>query len=187
MATTTTGAPPETALLSWRCIHTLRLALERDAGPQAAGWMQEAGFAGGEALSSAFTTWLAAGHSVNRPAALDIRHLGELLSQFFQDVGFGAISMTPLSPAVMAIDSGDWWESDPAAAAAFPACHLSSGLIADFLSRVAETPLGLLEVECRSRGDAQCRFLIGAPDTLQTIYGRMTEGAAYLDALGTAG
>ncbi|TFG48822.1 MAG: hypothetical protein E4H38_05865 [Gemmatimonadales bacterium] len=187
MATMTIGAPPETTLLSRRAIHTLRLALERDAGPQAAGWLQEAGFAGGEALYGAFTAWLAAHHNVPRPGALDIRHLGEVLSLFFQEMGLGAISMAPLSPAVMAIDSGDWWESDPAAAATFPSCHLSSGLIADFLSRVAETPLGLLEVECRSRGDAQCRFLAGAPDTLQTMYGRMTEGAGYLDALGSAG
>lgn len=187
MATTTTGAPPETALLSRRCIHTLRLALERDAGPQAAGWMQEAGFAGGEALYNAFTAWLAANHRISRPASLDIRHLGEVLSQFFQESGLGAITMAPLSPAVMAIDSGDWWESDPSAAAAFPACHLSTGLIADFMSRAAETPLGLLEVECRSKGDAQCRFLAGSPETLETIYGRMAEGAAYLDALGTAG
>jgi hypothetical protein len=187
MATTMAGAPPDTTLLSRRCIHTLRLALERDAGPQAAGWLQEAGFAGGEALYAAFTAWLAAYHHVTRPATLDIRHLGEVLSLFLQAYGLGAISMTPLSPAVMAMDSGDWWEADPSAAAAFPACHLSSGLIADFLSRVAETPLGLLEVECRSRGDAQCRFLAGSPDTLQTVYGRMAEGAGYLDALGTAG
>ena len=63
MATMTIGAPPETTLLSRRAIHTLRLALERDAGPQAAGWLQEAGFAGGEALYSAFTAWLAAHHN----------------------------------------------------------------------------------------------------------------------------
>jgi hypothetical protein len=187
MATTMTGAPPETTMMSRRCIHTLRLALERDAGPQAAGWLQEAGFAGGEALYTAFTAWLGSHHNVARPAGLDIRHLGEVLSLFFQEYGLGAISMTPLSPAVMAIDSGDWWEADPSATSAFPACHLSSGLIADFLSRVAETPLGLLEVECRSRGDAQCRFLAGSPETLQLVYGRMAEGAGYLDALGTAG
>jgi len=30
-----------------------------------------------------------------------------------------------------------------------------------------------MEVECRSRGDARCRFLAGAPETLGILYDRM--------------
>jgi hypothetical protein len=43
-----------------------------------------------------------------------------------------------------------------------------------------------MEVECRSRGDARCRFLAGAPDTLSTLYDRMAQGTAYADALGVS-
>jgi hypothetical protein len=41
-----------------------------------------------------------------------------------------------------------------------------------------------MEVECRSRGDARCRFLAGAPETLSTLYDRMAQGTSYADALG---
>jgi hypothetical protein len=60
-------------------------------------------------------------------------------------------------------------------------------LLAEFLSRVSETTLGVMEVECTSRGDQRCRFLAGAPETLQILYGRMAEGTDYLTALGVAG
>jgi hypothetical protein len=39
-------------------------------------------------------------------------------------------------------------------------------------------------VECRTRGDARCRFLAGAPETLSTLYDRMAQGSSYTDALG---
>ena len=41
-----------------------------------------------------------------------------------------------------------------------------------------------MEVECRSRGDARCRFLAGSPETLSMLYERMAQGASYADALG---
>jgi hypothetical protein len=41
-----------------------------------------------------------------------------------------------------------------------------------------------MEVECRSRGDARCRFLAGAPETLSTLYERMAQGSSYAGALG---
>lgn len=180
-------APPNTFLLSRQCIQRLRLVLERDAGAQAAPWLQEAGFAGGEALYRVYADWLAERYGVERPAALDVRHLGETLSTFFQEYGWGAVQVSPLTPAVIAVDSTEWWEADPASGATYPSCHLSSGLLAELLSRVSETTLGIMEVECRSRGDRKCRFLAGAPETLQILYERMAEGADYLGGLGTVG
>jgi hypothetical protein len=40
-----------------------------------------------------------------------------------------------------------------------------------------------MEVECRCRGDARCRFLAAAPDVLQRVYEGMTEGRTYEDVL----
>jgi predicted hydrocarbon binding protein len=181
---TANGAPPNTLLLSQRSIHHLRQVLERDAGMQAATWLQEAGFAGGEALFEAYSEWLSDRYSVPRAASLDVRHLGETLSNFFREYGWGSVRVAPIASAVIALDSTDWWESDPASGAAYPCCHLSSGLLAEFLSRVSESTLGVMEVECRSRGDARCRFLAGAPESLQILYERMAEGTGYLQALG---
>lgn len=180
----TTTAPHNTFLLSRSSIHHLRRVLEREAGMQAATWMQEAGFAGGEGLYQAYTEWLADRYSVGRPAALDVRHLGETLSGFFQEFGWGSAQVSPITTAVIALDSPDWWEAEFESGAEFPSCHLSSGLLAELLTRVSETTLGVMEVECRTRGDARCRFLAGAPESLQILYTRMAEGATYLEALG---
>ncbi len=184
MQNTSTIAPPHTLLLSWRSIHHLRQVLERDAGMQAATWLQEAGFAGGEAVYEAYREWLADRYSVERPSLLDVRHLGETLSAFFKEYGWGTTQVSPITPAVIALDSVDWWEAEPALGAAYPSCHLSSGLMAEFLTRVSGTSLGVMEVECRSTGASRCRFLAGAPETLQILYSRMAEGATYLQGLG---
>jgi hypothetical protein len=186
MPATTVVTPANTFVLSRRSIQHLRQALERDAGGQAAAWLQEAGFAGGEALYLAYVEWLADRYAVSRPAALDVRHLGETVSAFVREFGWGPVQVAPLTPAVIALDSADWWEAEPGAGAAYPSCYLSSGLLAEFLTRVSETPLGVMEVECRSRGDRLCRFLAGAPETLQILYERMAEGSEYSSALGVS-
>jgi len=187
MPLSASAAPSNTFLLSRRTIQHLRRILERDAGAQAATWLQEAGFAGGETLYQVYTEWLTDRYSVDRPALLDVRHLGETLSAFFQEYGWGSVQVSPLTPAVIALDSSDWWEADPAGGAEYPSCHLSSGSLAELLSRVSGTTLSVMEVECVSRGDQRCRFLAGAPETLQILYGRMAEGASYLTALGVSG
>lgn len=183
----TSAAPSNTFLLSRRSIQHLRVILERDAGAQAATWLQEAGFAGGEALYQVYSDWLTERYSVKRPGLLDVRHLGETLSAFFQEHGWGSVQVSPLAPAVIALDSSDWWEAAAGSGAEYPSCHLSSGLLSEFLSRVSETTLAVMEVECVSRGDRRCRFLAGAPETLQILYGRMAEGTSYLTALGVSG
>ena len=170
--------------LGRKSLHQLRQSLERDTGPQTAAYLQEAGFAGGEALYLAYTGWLADRYGLDRPAALDVRHLGETLSGFFRETGWGGVDVLPLTPTVIALDSNDWSEADPTAKTEFPSCHLSTGLLADFLGRVANTPLGVMEVECLSRGDRRCRFLAGSPQILQDLYGRLADGTSYTRALG---
>ncbi len=54
---------------------------------------------------------------------------------------------------------------------------------ADLLTRVAGRDLAVMEVECRSRRDGQCRFLLGSPDTLGAVYEGLREGRSYLEVL----
>jgi predicted hydrocarbon binding protein len=169
--------------LGRRVIHQLRASLERDAGIQAATHLQEAGFAGGEELYQAFAEWLAKEHKVDPPSDLDMQFLGEVLSQFFVDQGWGKLEAVPLGTAVLALDSTDWAEAVDEPRGEFPSCHLSCGLLADFLGRVSQGLVAVMEVECRSRGDARCRFLAGAPETLSILYDRMAQGTGYLEAL----
>lgn len=169
-----------------RVLHQLRASLERDAGLQAASYLQEAGFAGGEELYAEFTDWLLTARGVEHPQDLDVEFLSDALSQFFAEQGWGALTASPFGTSVMALDSAEWAEAAEESRGEFPSCHLTCGLLADFFGRLSEQVVAVMEVECRSRGDARCRFLAGAPETLSTLYDRMAQGAAYADALGVS-
>jgi hypothetical protein len=173
-------------LLPRRVLHQLRSALERDTGLQTATYLQEAGFAGGEEAFTAFREWLAANHRIDNPAELDAKHLGPALSGFFAAQGWGELQVTQLGPAVLALDAPAWAEAADDAQAEFPSCHVTCGLLADFLGRLGDGLVAVMEVECRSRGDGRCRFLAGAPETLSGLYDRMAQGTSYPEALGVS-
>lgn len=170
--------------LGRRVIHQLRASLERDTGLQAASYLQEAGFAGGEELFREFGDWLVATRGVEHAGDLDVQFLSEVLSRFFSEQGWGELTASPLGPAVLALDSVEWAEASDESRGEFPSCHLTCGLLADFFGRLSEGMVAVMEVECRSRGDARCRFLAGAPETLSALYDRMAQGSGYADALG---
>ena len=69
---------------------------------------------------------------------------------------------------------------------ASPSCHVGTGLLAGFFGRVADAPLSVLEVECRSAGANRCRFLIGSVDVLQYVYEAMERGVHYEHAASSA-
>ncbi len=170
--------------LGRRVLHQLRSALERDTGLQASTYLQEAGFAGGEELYAEFREWLLANRGVEDPGQLDAEFLSETLSAFFADQGWGRLECTSLGGTVLALDSAEWAESVETGGTEFPSCHLTCGLLADFFGRLSDGLVAVMEVECRSRGDARCRFLAGSPETLSTLYDRMAQGASYGEALG---
>jgi predicted hydrocarbon binding protein len=170
--------------LGRRVLHQLRAALERDTGLQASTYLQEAGFAGGQELYAEFADWLLATRGVERAQELDVQFLSEVVSEFFAEQGWGALEATPLGPAVLALDSSEWAEAADEGRGEFPSCHLTCGLLADFFGRLSDGLVAVMEVECRSRGDARCRFLAGAPETLSSLYDRMAQGTSYADALG---
>lgn len=177
------GTDSSCVALGRRALQQLRTSLDRDTGLQAATYLQEAGFAGGEELYQIFARWLAGNYRVNNPADLDARYLSEVLGRFFSETGWGELEVVPVGEAVLALDAPSWAEASDEGGAPYPSCHLSCGLLADFLGRVAEAPVAVMEVECRSRGERRCRFLAGAPETLGTVYDRIAQGVSYADAL----
>jgi hypothetical protein len=183
MSAQSSSSPRPGLRLGRKVIHQLRAALERDTGLQAASYLQEAGF-GGEELYGEFTKWLVSTRGVERPADLDARFLDEALSQFFTEQGWGALTAQSLGGTVLALDSAEWAEATDEGRGEFPSCHLTCGLLADFFGRLSDGLVAVMEVECRSRGDARCRFLAGAPETLSALYDRMAQGTSYTDALG---
>jgi uncharacterized protein len=161
----------------------LRLALFRDVGPQAAGALQEAGYAGGAALYAAFGRWLAS-RGLPEPESLAAAEFGVHAAEFFKTIGWGALELGALDGAAT-IDSADWAESDPAAPLDFPGCYYTAGVLADFFGRLAGEPLAAMEVECRSMGAPRCRWLVGSGETMQRVYDEMGRGVAYAEALTT--
>lgn len=161
---------------------SLRTSLLRDAGPAAAGYLQEAGYAGGVAVFEAFRTWLLE-RGYEAPESLSVDEFALHASEYFRDLGWGSVRLGAIRDTVATLDSADWGEADPGAAVDQPGCHLSTGMFADFFGRIAATPLAVMEVECRSAGDPRCRFLLGSAEVMERLYESMAEGKGYEAAI----
>jgi len=159
----------------------LRDVMFRDIGLNAAAMLQEAGYAGGPALYDAFKAWLSA-HGDATPDALEATEFSAKATQFFREAGWGSVELGSLE-SVATVDSGDWAESDPGHPMEYPGCYYTSGVLADFFTRLAGEPLAVMEVECRSMGSDRCRFLVGSGDQMQRVYDAMSQGIGYQEAV----
>jgi predicted hydrocarbon binding protein len=157
----------------------LRAAVTRDGGDPAP--LQEAGYTAGDALYDAFAAWLA-GRGRGAPESLDLETAQAEASAFFHESGWGEVTFQPLGAAV-AVDAPRWSEADGSAELGLPGCAFGTGLLSGFFGRLADAPLAALEVECRSAGDARCRFLLGGAETLETVYEEMAAGGSYAAAV----
>ena len=156
-------------------VRQLHASLMSRSPDQAIAVLQEAGYAAGEGLFQSFT-------AANDPTDLDADLLGETLSEFFKSGGWGTVTMSPVGTGALALDSSDWAEAEPGTSQT-PMCFFSAGMLADFLGRLSDESISVMEVECRSRGDARCRFLSATPEVLQRVYEGMTAGRTYVEAL----
>ena len=114
------------------------------------------------------------------------RGVPALATEFFRDAGWGSLTVGSLHDAVATLDSPDWGEAIAGAGMEHPCCHLSAGMFADFFGRVADAPLAVMEVECRSAG---ARALPVPPRQRRGDAGRvrgMSQGQRYDDAVAAA-
>jgi uncharacterized protein len=162
----------------------LRNALMRDTGHAAAGYFQEAGYAGGGALFEAFREWLQSRGAAS-PESLSLGDFQRMAAEFFEEAGWGSLTVGSLHDTVATLDSPNWGEAADGGMEQ-PCCHLSAGMFADFFGRVADAPLAVMEVECRSTGAERCRFLLGSTEVLQAVYEGMSQGQGYEDAVAAA-
>ena len=164
-------------------LHSLRQSLLRDLGEEAAGYLQEAGFAAGEQVYDSFLSWLPEFAGVSDPADLDASTLGEVLSAFFEVLGWGSLTIEKAGKGALLITAPHWAEAEPHGHTQQPSCYVSSGLLADFLGRLSSIPVAVMEVECRTRDDAHCRFVAGSPQTLEAVFEALAAGESYESAL----
>ena len=147
--------------------------------------LRDAGYVTGNALFDAFALWLDE-RGERAPAQLSEDNFGPLVSTFFEAAGWGELTISHVSEAVMAIDAPEWCEAEVDGGRELPGCHVSTGLFAGFFGRLAEAPLAVLEVECVSSGQHRCRFLLGSLDVLQYVHEAMGRGIPYDRAASSA-
>lgn len=169
--------------LSRSALAALRDALLHDAGPGAAAYLQDAGYAGGETVFASFRAWLEQ-RGIGAAEELDMADFQRHASEYFREAGWGTLDIGTLNGAVITVDSENWAESDPSAQLDRPSCHFTTGMFADFFGRLSDVPLSVLEVECRSAGASRCRFLLGATDVMRYVYEEMKRGERYEAAAG---
>lgn len=153
----------------------LRDALEADVGPDAAARaLRHAGHAAGDALYPLLNA--SAEDGTGEPSNLPEAEFWHRVADLFAARGWGRVQFEAVHPGVGALESGDWVEADPDAGRVRPSCHFTTGMLANLLGHAAGEPVGVLEVECRSRGDLRCRFAFGGQEALEAVYGALTQG-----------
>lgn len=157
-----------------------RRALLEELGDRGSERLQEIGVAAGEEVYDSFCRWLPEFAGVASAEELDASTFEEVLSEFFSGLGWGTVVIERLGSSGLEIASSYWAEAEPTDQSEYPSCYFSSGLFADFLTRMADGhAISIMEVECRSRGDEQCRFFAGAPSTLDSVYNALSDGRDY--------
>lgn len=163
-------------------------AARQDRSPsEAAALVRQVGFETGEGFLDAFSDWLEH-HRQDPgadPAALSTEDFWHHLSAFFASLGWGRLAFEQLHPGVAALTSMQWAEAEAGAESRQPMCHFTTGMLADLLSRVIGSDLAVLEVSCRSRGDASCRFLVGGAEALQIVFEGLRQGQGLEAAVGS--
>jgi len=157
---------------------TLRKSLDRVLGDSAAQVLQEAGFASGGDVYDAFRSWLANQASLKDPQDLDADLLGEMLSGFFDETGWGTLAVERMGSA-LAVESENWAEADPESGLPIASCNVSTGILAALFGKLAGGAVAVMEVECRSKGDRSCRFLVGSNEVLNAVFEAITKGEDY--------
>src|SRR5438105_14382541 len=96
----------------------LRAAVMRGAEGDGAAVLQEAGYAGSDALYRAFRAWLAdrGDGSGGDPGELTLEEFTERASAFFREAGWGSFRLESIHDAVASVDSDDWVEAEPSEA-----------------------------------------------------------------------
>ena len=179
-----TGSRPAELALPVASLAAIRLALTSAVGPdEAARALRAAGHAAGDAVFAALTQPFGADSGdANALADVKAATFWRRISQLFSTRGWGTLNHADLHDGIASLDSTNWVEAEPGTTAR-PTCFFTTGLLANLLGQAAGADIAVLEVECRSRGDHQCRFVFGAPETIDALYGRIRSGASVADSV----
>jgi hypothetical protein len=131
----------------------------------------EAGFATGAALLPHLTPRLSA-----EPSETDEGIFWRELAHLFEERGWGSLTHERIHPGLAILRSGDWTEASSSDDESPLGCAFSSGVLAHLLGAAAGSPVGVLEVSCRGRGDPECAFVFGSEGAVHDLYGLLLDG-----------
>jgi hypothetical protein len=114
-------------------LHALRHAIALQDPTESAARLMDAGYHAGEDIYACFLRWLPTVAGTSDPANLDAAALSGVLSEFFSSLGWGQVTLEQLGAAGLTFDSPDWAEAEPGINAEHPSCHLSAGILSNFL------------------------------------------------------
>jgi predicted hydrocarbon binding protein len=172
-----TGRQQEFALPA-EALAALRENLAAGVGAEvAADALRAAGYAAGDAFFEVLLE--ASDDPLESPAEQFWTRLGRL----FSSRGWGQLTYSEAHPGVGALTATNWAEHGEPGTSDQPCCHVTTGLLANLLGRIAGAEVAVLEAECRGRGDGCCRFLFGGPDAVYAVYEGLSAGEAAEDAL----
>jgi len=167
---TKAGAPREIAV-PVSMFGLLRAELEKEAGTlPTVHALHHAGYAAGAAAAGSL-----AGNGDGGAPSLGQDAFWSRLSEFFDKRGWGTLRHERPHPAVGVLVSADWAEASEAQSGPEASCHFSTGFLSGILSELAGGPVAVLEVGCRMRGEAACRFAFGSESAIHVLYGRLLE------------
>lgn len=156
----------------------LRTALRGEAGDlPTVHALHAAGFEAGGRLFEAFVASLDGGLD-----GLPQDQFWGRVGAFFRDRGWGSLEHETPHPAIGFLHAPDWAEASPGDEDQ-PSCAFGSGMLSQFLSRIAGGPVAVLETSCRSAGARGCTFAFGSEDAIHAFYGHLVEGRTVADAL----
>lgn len=168
--------PSPLAGLPASSLRAIRAALLRDAGWDYVGWLSELGWAGGAELAAAFDGWRSARGDARPAGDLDAGAFRRAIAEFLAAAGWGTCAFEALGDGLLSVSSPDGPDADPSAALPYPGCYATGGLLAGFCSAIGGVTLTALETECRSAGQARCRWVIGSPEAVQHVYDAIARG-----------
>lgn len=165
----TSTIPSGLVMVAAETLRRLSATAESASGVEA---LRDAGHAGGAALYTAFAA--AVGESGGGdPAEMSLEDFSSRAAAFFAAAGWRDLKLRSSHDALAVIDIGNCWE---AALGGGGGCHVTTGVLAGFLSPLADYPVAVMEVECSSEGSAACRFLAGNAEMMEDAYQRLVAG-----------
>jgi hypothetical protein len=182
---TTTSTDPRRLTAPATLFVALRQAAVAGRDPtHAASLLRQAGYDAGAGFMGLLADSLVADAAGSRVSDLPAPVFWKEFGALWEALGWGTLTHTQLHEAVVALDAEDWAE---AVADDGLGCQVTTGLLADLLRRIADEDVAVLEISCRSRGEPACRFLVGGPATLQSVYDALRRGDSLEVALAALG